>query len=260
MTYEANYYPRLGRAHSLSIIREILPISIRQVSKISNTTHEMQYFYDQTKAVDQQTLEPLRKQIIDLALGLGFPDSSIVGAKKSEFDRAAAGILEDNLSILPTEAACDEVWNFITLVLLPDIAKWRYPNKDGNLTYERWLGSDRNVFRKLWWREATLGRELSNQLGEDQVVAIMERPRLGGNGDLARAIAKAYLQMVSNYESVPREKIMRLGAMNVRRRVPFLAFEVLDTFQLDECVLEIFEESTSAYDELLQRERLTATS
>ncbi|MBF4552500.1 hypothetical protein [Corynebacterium suicordis] len=192
-----------------------------------------------------------------MATTLGFPDLPIAGAHKSVFDRAAAGILDDGLSILPAEAASEDVWNFITLVLLPDVAKWRYPNKDKNPTYERWLGSDRNVFRKLWWREATLGRELSNQLGEDQVVAIMERPRLGGNGDLARAIAKAYLQMAASYESIPREKIMRIGAMNVRRRVPFLAFEVLDTSQLEQCVVDIFEEATSAYSNLLRREGAT---
>ena len=258
MTNEANYYPRLGRAHSLAIVRQLLPLDVSEAAQLSGTNHEKQYFYDMTQRVDESTLTPLRQEIIELAVRLGFPGSAISVAKKSDFDRTAAEILENRLSILPTEAACEEVWNFITLVLLPDVAKWRYPNKDENLTYERWLGSDRNVFRKLWWREATLGHELSKQLGEDQVVAIMERPRLGGHGDLARAIAKAYLHMATIYNSVPREKIMRLGAMNVRRRVPFIAFEVLDTSQLEQCVVEIFEESTSAYYDLLQRERAIA--
>lgn len=241
------YYPRLTQKASIQVIRRMLNSTVPELSKLASISHEKQFFYDQSKSIDLAELGKLRDELIEIAQGVGFPNTALSDKDKSKFDSLSAKVLYDRLNLLLVEAAADEVWNFFTMVVLPDLAKWRFPNTRNALTYERWLGTDRNVFRKLWWREATLGWELSSRLGEDQVVAIMERPRLSGNPDLARAMAGAFLRVSLKYGDVPREKVMRLGALSVRRRVPFIAFEALSSEQTEELVADIFEEAIEAY-------------
>lgn len=54
------------------------------------------------------------------------------------------------MRIAPAEAAAGDVWAFLALIVLPDVAHWRYPNPPG----DRVLGSDltRHVFGRMWWR------------------------------------------------------------------------------------------------------------
>lgn len=249
------YFPRLPLNQSLIEIKSMISAPIAELSNKASASHEMQYFYDMTKQIDTTELLALRDSIVSLANEFGFPHNEVNKNVSAKFDRAAAGILYDNLNLLLAEAASSDVWSFLTLVLLPDVAKWRFPNKKGYEDYERWLGTDRNVFRKLWWREGTLGRELSSQLGEDETVAIMERPRLGGNPDLARAMASSFLEMSKRYPHVSRQEIMRKGALNVRRLVPLISFEMLSSSELQAKILEVYEESTAAYDLLLRRQK-----
>lgn len=249
------YFPRLPLNQSLIEIKSMIGTPITELSNKASTSHEMQYFYDMTKQVDSATLWTLRDSIVSVASEFGFPHTEVNNQVSGEFDRTAARILYENLNLLLAEAASPDVWSFLTLVLLPDVAKWRFPNRKNYEDYERWLGTDRNVFRKLWWREGTLGHELSSQLGEDETVAIMERPRLGGNPDLARAMASSFLEMSKRYPHVSRQEIMRKGALNVRRLVPLISFEMLSSSELQAKILEVYEESTAAYDLFLRRQK-----
>lgn len=249
------YYPRLPLNQSLSEIKRMISTPISVLGEQASPTHEMQYYYDMTRPIDPNELWALRESIVSVASEFGFPHDELSKNKSAEFDRAAARVLYDSLNLLLAEAASQDVWNFITLVLLPDVAKWRFSNKKGYETYERWLGTDRNVFRKLWWREGTLGRELSSQLGEDETVAIMERPRLGGNPELARAMAKSFLEMSRRYPNISRQEIMRKGALNVRRLVPLISFEMLSSEDLHARILAVYEESTAAYELLLRKQK-----
>lgn len=156
-------------------------------------------------------------------------------------------LLSKELELIPAEAANPEIWNFLTLVLLPDVAKWRYPNPSNIVDYSRWLGGHRNVFRKLWWREVTLGKELNGELGEDEAVGIMERPLLGGQAPVARAMASALIQMEKEFPDQPRSELMRAGAVNLRRYTPFTAFEFYSEDQIKEFVLDVFRSSSEAY-------------
>uniref|UniRef100_UPI003FA793CD DUF6339 family protein n=1 Tax=Streptomyces sp. GSL17-113 TaxID=3115365 RepID=UPI003FA793CD len=61
-----------------------------------------------------------------------------------------AAALHTNMRLVPAEAASGDVWAFLALVLLPDVAYWRYPKPPG----DRILGTDltRHVFGRMWWR------------------------------------------------------------------------------------------------------------
>lgn len=247
------YYPRLSDPYTISMIETMVQNTPQHLSEMATISHPMATYYPTAAThASREQLQALRDRLIGAAKRLGFPTYPSPD-KAREFDQAASGILDEHLEIVPAEAANREMWNFLTVVLLPDLAKWRYRNSSNNLTYERWLGTDRNVFRKLWWREVTLGRTLNAQLGEDESVAIMERPLLGGNPTLARASAKALLQVSVEYPDIARSHLMRKGMVGVRRLAPIRNFEAFDDRELDRVVLEIFRSTSAAYQHHLAK-------
>ncbi|WP_312573989.1 hypothetical protein, partial [Staphylococcus saprophyticus] len=86
--------------------------------------------------------------LLRVAEDCGFPEA-MARSQVRDFDQRAAAVLYDSLDLVPAEAANQEIWNYLTLSVLPDIAAWRYPNISRSPSFERWLGVDRNVFRKL---------------------------------------------------------------------------------------------------------------
>lgn len=81
------------------------------------------------------------------------------------------------------EAGVPGVWDFLTLILLPDLARSRITAgaaglKDTAESRKRVTGGDRrHVFQRLWRRWAVFGSELveGRQLTEDDYVAMLER-------------------------------------------------------------------------------------
>ncbi|MCT1515624.1 hypothetical protein [Dietzia cercidiphylli] len=197
----------------------------------------------------------LRSGVEELAAKNGFPDRAKQGGA-ADFDREVATFLFSEMSILPADAAVEEVWNFFTLVLLPHIALWRYPNTGQNFEYPRLIGKRRNVFRKLWWRAFVLGPALSEKLGEDETVGIMERPSIGGNRSLARAIVIAHVRVqLQNPGKYPaseflREVNKRIRAINSVRGLTFLS-----ETELQREIDEVFEGVREAWEsgELISR-------
>lgn len=69
-----------------------------------------------------------------------------------------------------------QVWDFLTLILLPDIAAKRYDPRSAPAS--RFTGGDRrHVFQRLWRRWIVFGPEIvqSQRLTEDDYVALLER-------------------------------------------------------------------------------------
>lgn len=110
----------------------------------------------------------------------------------SRFDLALASALHTSLSIVPGDAAHDETWNFLTLVVLPDIAVLRFPE----MHPDRFFGTNRNVLRRAWLRRDTLGDLTDSSerpLGEDEMVGLFERSSMSRNRDLVRAAARTVM-------------------------------------------------------------------
>ena len=108
------------------------------------------------------------------------------------FDLALGHTLHEQLQIVPADAAHDETWSFLTLVVFPDVAVLRFPGMHA----DRMIGSPRNVLRRTWLRQQVLGDLLHSTdrpLGEDELVGLFERSALARNHALIRRLAVAVL-------------------------------------------------------------------
>ncbi|TWG93056.1 hypothetical protein L615_006600000150 [Nocardioides sp. J9] len=157
--------------------------------------------------------------------------------------------------MVPAEAGVAEVWNYLTLVLLPDVALWRWPNPNCDPRYERLLGKPRNVFRRHWWRAHLLGPELTMRMREDELVQIVERTAtLGGDPRVARAVAAAFLHAVDTQSievggaptTLKRMQIMRALAKRVLRMARVVALSTLNDEELAALMAELAELTLAA--------------
>jgi hypothetical protein len=146
-------YPRLLPWHAKNLYEEYRGLKPSELTAHSDTTHTSAVFVatggDRVSATD---LAALRNKVVTLATDAGFPDESN-RSSSAEFDLRLAALLHAEMGLVPAEAASGDVWAFLALVLLPDVAYWRYgplPNAD------RVQATDitRHVFGRMWWRAA----------------------------------------------------------------------------------------------------------
>ncbi|RBY76278.1 hypothetical protein DQ239_14960 [Blastococcus sp. TF02-09] len=171
----------------------------------------------------EEVVAHLAAGIRELADSLGFPEP-LNRAHIGDFDRPATALVHDRMAILPSDAASEEVWNFLSLVVLPDVSVWRWPAR----AEERLLGRPRNVLRRLWWRAEVVGVDLINcadGLGEDELVNIMERPTLAADRRLAQLIGDAIVK--SPRVNVARSEVMRDLAKRMLRTQGAFCLDVL---------------------------------
>ncbi|HEX7306726.1 DUF6339 family protein, partial [Lentzea sp.] len=179
----------------------------------------------------------LRVKVLALATEAGFPGESTRSAR-ADFDLALAALLHTEMGLVPAEAASGDVWAFLALVLLPDVAYWRYsptPVRD------RVQASDitRHVFGRLWWR-AQLVHDPSEPdpysalaiLGEaafDQIYA--RRRALGGSPYLVKAILRVWGELDRGGEN--ERDVLRDFLKRLLRLAPFLSFDAIEDRRLD---------------------------
>jgi hypothetical protein len=200
--------------------------------------------------VEEKLLLELQTEVRNVASESGFP-KRLKRGKEQAFDRPCGTALFRTMGIVTADAADEGVWTFLTLVVLPEIGPWRFPDQDEN----RMLGKPRNVLRRLWWRAWAFGGDLDfappgcKPLGEDEFVQIMERPSLGGNPRVASAIRDALWRAESNGSTAPRSELMRQLTRRVRATRSHIALDTLTDAQLAALMDAATEESSSALGE-----------
>ncbi len=205
----------------------------------------------------ESDLALLRSVVVDIAKQHGFPETLAArGEAATRFDREVSVALLTQMSLLPADAGTEGVWSFLTLVLIPDVAFWRWPNPKCLSDYERLIGKPRNVFRRLWWRAYCIGSDASQRVFEDEAVAIMERPTIGGDPRLAQAIATNHLRMVAADTTIPRTELLRQVAKRVRRLSMVRTFAALDEVELVDLIQQSADEALTA----LRAERVPTSS
>jgi hypothetical protein len=135
------------------------------------------------------------------------------------FDASASAWLTDHPLLGSGEALRDDVWSFVGVVLAPDIVHWRFGTSS-----ERYHGGIRNTFQRLWMRGQALDRgvgsadrwHLVDQLTEDALVQITERPSIGGDAILASALAEAWVRGSKVHGRGAMEAVMRRAALRTR--------------------------------------------
>lgn len=237
-------YPRLLRVTALDVLSDITGRPLEELRSGAATSHPAAEYYATGNRVPEGQLRGIAEAVRAKADELGFPRPPGT-ARQGRFDRAMPALLYKNMRIVPADAASEGVWSFLTLILLPDVAVWRFRQQ----TQERLIGRPRNVFRRYWWRARSLGAspgDPASELGEDQLVQIMERPSICGSRKLARTFARIVIRAATRDPDVGIEPLMRDAAKRLVRLTPFVCFEALPEDQLTSQLSGLVETSTAA--------------
>jgi hypothetical protein len=147
------------------------------------------------------------------------------------------------------EALRDDVWAFVAVVLAPDVVNWRFGR-----ARERYLGGIRNAFQRVWMRASVLDRGtghqdrwgLLEQLTEDALVQITERPSIGADPVLARALAEAWVRAAARHGRNRMEPVMRLATLRLRIRNEIQALPLVSRDELPAILDEFFDKAASS--------------
>jgi hypothetical protein len=217
--------------------------------------------------VPDATINETQTRLRALADDLEFP-KPLTRARVAAFDQPATRLVHEAMRIVPADAANSGVWSFLSLVVAPDVALWRWPYappEDDDRVFRtshfrRISGHPRNVFRRLWWRGEVVGVDLIDAesgrgLGEDELVNIMERVALASDRRLARALGSAVVCLPIDL-AVARSEVMRDASKRLLRTMPVIAFGTLSN---DE-VAEIVSASVAEAIDKVRRSQPPATS
>jgi len=244
-------FPRISDAVAKDIWKSISDLSIHELAKDAGTTHDL-VNYAQTggNRVNIEHLIKIRGSILDIAVKNGYPD---VGSRdmRAKFDAQTARWLFEDARIPIGEALHREMWTFMAMILLPDIARWRFP-KAGE---SRFTGGVRSTFQRLWLRAFLLrGSEnnedkwqLINDLTEDAFVAITERPGLSSNPLVARAIGLGWKRIARRIGKSKMESVHRGAMIRLREISPVINLDVLGDEELFTLIDDVFEKAADMH-------------
>lgn len=187
---------------------------------------EVQYAPTGGTRVTADQLRRLHSDLMVIARRYGYPSSN----GPSEFDFRASVYLAENPLFKSGEALRDDVWSFVSIVMFPAVVRWRFKDRQ-----ERYFGGVRNAFQRLWMRARVLDRGaghpdrwgLIQDLTEDALVQIMERPSIGADPKVARHLAEAWVRARDRYGRDGLEDVMRGVTKLFRIRNVIRAYAVL---------------------------------
>lgn len=242
-------YPRLPQAVAESLLEEQRHLSVDQLSGIAATSQQQQEWHPTVPGrVTDWDLQLLRADVVRIAFRHGYPILRPRGGH-APFDQELAIHLYEQMGIVPAEAAAGGIWSFLALILLPDVAAWRYIDRHR----DRFIGSDlmigtsnRHVFGRLWARVHILGPQASSGLGEDNVVQFFERSNFGGDPRLARLIGETHIHTIARQRIVQSQELMRDAMRRLRRLAVVVSFSAMNDDQLRDVLEEVFNASADA--------------
>ncbi|GII02754.1 DUF6339 family protein [Planobispora takensis] len=252
-------YPRLLAGQARPLHEEYRHLPITDLMGRATTAHDSAvYIATGGDRVSETRLRELRDLVVDLAKESGFPNESN-RELRAAFDLRLAAALHSEMRLVPAEAASGDVWAFLALVLLPDVAYWRYPVPPG----DRVLATDltRHVFGRMWWRAQLVHSPgdsdpyaALNILGEaafDQIYA--RRKALGNSPHLVKAILRVWNEL--DLRGLGERDALQDFLKRLLRLTPFVLFEALSDQSLDGELRRATRETVSA---LLSTTSLTA--
>ncbi|MFE7261984.1 DUF6339 family protein [Streptomyces sp. NPDC057592] len=243
-------YPRLLAEQAAPLFAEYRELPIPELTRRVAFAHESAvYVATGGDRVSADRLRELREGVVDLAERAGFPDDSD-RTRNAEFDLALAALLHAEMGMVPAEAAARDVWAFLALIVLPDIAFWRYPQPPR----DRVLGTDltRHVFGRLWWRAQLVRSSDASEpygalkiLGEaafDQIYA--RRAALGGSPHMVGAILRVWADL--DLQGLNERETLRDFLKRLLRLAPFVLFDGVAGAALDDELHAVAQESIDA--------------
>lgn len=175
----------------------------------------------------------------------------------------------DQFPISPYEAGTEGTWEYLSLIVLPDLVLERHPekqsasigedelddedsNNSGTLTLPtRFRGGERNAFRRIWIRAFAVGSELHllETALEDNLVAVFERTRVSQNPKVSKSalLAIAHLKSTSVTKIPKFEDIVRDAMKRTVRLMSVKSLDVLPEEALDQLLASTFRDSAKAF-------------
>lgn len=243
-------YPRLLAEQARPLFDEYRHLAPTDLSRRVALTHDSAvYVATGGDRIPSGRLRELRDGVLDLAKRAGYPDDSD-RARNADFDLRLAALLHGEMGMVPAEAASRDVWAFLALVVLPDVAFWRYPQPPK----DRVLGTDltRHVFGRLWWRaqlvrapeeeEPYRALEILGEAAFDQIYA--RRVALGGSPHLVRAILRVWKDL--DLKGLNERETLRDFLKRLLRLAPFVLFDGIQEHALDAELRAVAQESVDA--------------
>jgi hypothetical protein len=224
--------PQIPQAVSTDLAERFSSVDVASLAKQAANRHELQTFSPTGgHQVSPGELDDLARAVRDVrdTFRPAFADSRLVR------------VVHPWMNVTRQEAALDGVWSFLGCVLLPDVVRWRF---GGDATpADRFLGAGRglrNVLGRAWWRgellrdpESPPGRDpywLVDELTEDELTGIVERPRAVATRAVAVALARALLQ--TDCREIPRALVAREGFKLFLRLGYFVEYDALEADEL----------------------------
>lgn len=239
-------FPRLDRIHVDAILEEF---ALKEVAPNKPSGIDARHFgATGGSRISDSELADLRRQILDIACENGFPGASN-SAQRSAFDTQLTAFFADYPSLTAGEALRDDVWAYITTVLVPDVVVWRFKG----IARRRFQGGVRNALQRLWLRAKALDRgkesdnrwKFVNSLTEDAFVQIVERPSISSDSRLAQALAEGWIKTAQRVGQSAMEPVMRRAVVNLRLRGEVQMLFALDDAALDNLVNRMFFKAAS---------------
>jgi len=237
-------YPRLDLLSAVSLHGELEGKSVAELMNMSSIEHKGA-IYTQTGGVniDSVSLTLLSDGIRNIASECGYPDFKDQ-KMQSKFDTKLAAWLFSNMEISYGEAIRKDVWSFISLILAPDVSKWRFPG----FIKERLVGGVRNVYQRLWLRAYLFdlgGKEdtrwkLLGVLTEDAMVAIVERPSISANKILAKNIGLTWIKTSNIIGRGKMESVNRSAMKYLRQITPVICLDSLSEKEIQEVIEDCY--------------------
>lgn len=243
--------PRLSRLGVSRLMAELPDnYSSDEATSFLNDHASLSSFAASGGVRERRAAEEIASTIRKVAVECGFPDSS-GHTGRAKFDRDAAIALTSFSALATGEGLRDDVWAYLTAALLPEIVRWRFESA----SHERFGGGVRNTLQRLYMRASVLDLgpdagvdrwRLLRALTEDAHVAIFERPSIGGNPTLARAVAHGWIHTAAHLAKGEMEGVMRRAIKLLRLRHQIVDLGVLEDHELAEVVASIFEDASGS--------------
>ena len=237
--------PRLDPSPAVSkTVEELAVASLETCQSARSVSHPLAW-HDPLGGtpIDHAVLARLAERLTDAARLGGYPSEVDRDTRTADIEMSI--VLYETLGLAPAAAIEPGVWNFLSVVLVPDLVRWRFPAREGGsreALIDRWLvggRSFRQAFERLWWRACLLRDARSEdpwatlrRLLEDDFIALVERPHLVGYSDAVLALARTVLARVDR-GGVNQGSLMRAAAKRLLRRAAFVELHALDAKGLD---------------------------
>lgn len=195
------------------------------------------------------------KDRIEIAEGLesiarehGYPDYPTVASQQA-FDRKACRLLHHSDVLIRAKGDTNRpaAWAGLTCLDVPHLAVWRHYEKGKGISRDRLHGGPRNFLRRLWLRKSALlldekeghdSWELIDQMTEDAVVQIIERPSLASDRRLASFMGLEWIRHRDN--GIKMEPVMRVATRRLRATSQTRMLSALNDQTLKQVVMDAF--------------------